>query len=117
MKLPKHLQECIQLCWECRNDCQKVLFNHCLDMGEDHTDPLHVSLMMDCIQMCQVAADAMVRQSIMHKAICAVTAAICDACAQSCEELSDDPEMEQCADICRECADSCRQMSSMKMAA
>ncbi len=30
--------ECIQLCWECRNECQQTLFNHCLEMGGKHVE-------------------------------------------------------------------------------
>jgi len=32
------MDECIQLCWECRNECQQTLFNHCLEMGGKHVE-------------------------------------------------------------------------------
>lgn len=111
MKTLENLQKCIQVCWECRNECQVVLFNHCLEMGGKHVEAEHVKSMMDCIQICQVAADAMVRQSSLHADICTACARICDACADSCESLPGE-EMRHCADICRKCADSCRESSA-----
>jgi hypothetical protein len=113
LKLPEDMRQCIETCWECRHECQTTLFNHCLVMGGKHVEPEHVKLMADCIQICQLAADAMVRQSPMHADICATCAKICDACAESCEGI-DSVEMKNCAKICRKCADDCREMGGMK---
>ena len=109
----QHMQECIKNCWDCRNECQKTLFTHCLSMGGEHVKEEHVKLMSDCIQICQIAADFMTRHSSFHKNICDVCAKICNACAESCAGLKGD-EMQQCADICRRCAESCRNMSQMQ---
>ena len=68
--------------------------------------------MMDCIEICQTAADFMTRGSDLHAAVCAACADVCDACAESCEMMDDD-EMNACAKACRACADSCREMSKM----
>lgn len=107
------MQNCIDMCWRCRHECQAVLFNYCLIEGGKHVAEPHVKLMVDCIQMCQVAADAMVRQSPMHADICAACAAVCDACAISCEAL-EGTEMKICAELCRQCAEQCRDMGSKK---
>lgn len=110
------LQECIETCWECRNECQETLFNFCLEQGGKHVAPAHVRLMTDCIAACQTAADFMVRNSQFHAAECAVCAEVCDACAKSCEDIGGE-EMKRCAEICRRCAKSCREMGKMKKAA
>lgn len=106
------MQECITHCWECRNECQKALFSHCLLAGGEHVKQNHVKLMTDCIQICQIAADFMTRESPFHKNICEVCAKICDACAESCAALKDEA-MQQCAEVCRRCAESCRNMGKM----
>lgn len=104
------MQNYIEICWNCRHECQTTLFNHCLPMGGEHVAEDHVKIMMDCIQICQTAADFMTRGSGLHAEVCAACAEICDACADSCEEIGGQ-EMERCADICRQCADACREMS------
>jgi len=109
--LSEEIQECIQSCWSCRHECQTVLFNHCLEMGGKHAEPAHVKIMIDCIQICQLAADAMVRKSSLHEIICATCAEICNACSESCEKL-ESIEMKRCAEFCRRCAESCKEMSA-----
>jgi len=110
------MKACIEKCWECRDECQDVLFNHCLEEGGTHAEAAHVKLMTDCIQICQISADFMVRNSEMHSATCTACADICDACANSCEAVGGE-EMKRCAELCRECASSCRSMDEVKKAA
>jgi hypothetical protein len=110
------MQECIQLCWECRTECQETLFNHCLQEGGKHAEAEHVKLMMDCIQACQTAADFMTRGSSLHASECAACADVCEACAESCERIGGE-HMKACAEICRRCAASCREMGNMRKAA
>jgi hypothetical protein len=103
------MKECIQACWDCRAVCQEMLFNHCLSMGGEHVAESHVKLMTDCIQICQLAADFMTRQSEMHDKVCGACADICDSCADSCEEIGGE-EMNRCMEACRKCAEECRHM-------
>lgn len=106
------MKACIQLCWDCRNTCQETLYNHCLSMGGAHVAHDHVRLMSDCIEICQAAADFMVRGSALHAEVCRACAAICRACADSCAKVGD-AHMQACADRCRKCADSCEAMARM----
>ena len=105
------LYEHIKLLWECRHTCQETLFNHCLNEGGQHVEPTHVKTMMDCIQICQTAADFMTRYSEQHQSVCAACADICEACAASCEHI-EDKKMQACADVCRRCAKVCREMAN-----
>ena len=109
--LTVNVQSCIAACWQCRDECQSTLFNHCLQMGGTHVSAGHVKLMTDCIQICQTSADFMTRGSELHKVTCAACAEVCEACAQSCDAIGG-VEMTKCADICRHCAEICRSMSS-----
>lgn len=104
------LEQCIEKCWQCRHFCQKTLFNHCLYEGGEHIKPEQVKLMIDCIQICQIAADFMVRNSENHHLICKMCAIICMKCAQSCAQISE-PEMQKCSEVCLECAKICKDMS------
>ena len=107
---PDQLKECTKLCWECRDTCQKELIHHCLESGGDHVAKSHIKLMLDCIQICQTAADFMTRGSIQHSAICSACADICEQCMKSCEELN----MRDCAEACRRCLTMCRFMGKRK---
>jgi hypothetical protein len=109
-------QDCVTLCWECRTECQKTLFNHCLQEGGKHAEAEHVKLMMDCIQACQTAADFMTRGSALYASACAACADVCEACAESCERIGGE-HMKACAEICRRCARECREMGNMRKAA
>lgn len=104
------MQECIDACHECHDKCETMLFTHCLQKGGEHAAPEHVKLMADCIAICHLAADFMLRQSSLHSAVCEACARICDACAASCESL-EDAHVKACAEVCRRCAATCRSMS------
>lgn len=108
------MKDCIELCNECRDECETVLYRHCLKIGGKHADQSHVKLMTDCIESCQTAAHFMLRGSDNFASICNACAEICDLCADSCAEIGD-KEMKDCAETCRKCAESCREMSGKKM--
>lgn len=108
-----NMKESITICWQCRDTCQDVLYNHCFKMGGKHVQEDHVKIMTDCIEICQTAADFMRRNSRLHPSACRTCADVCEACADSCERIGG-AEMQRCADICRSCAESCREMSHVK---
>lgn len=54
----------------------------------------------------------MLRGSDLHARTCGVCAEIYQPCTQDCDRMSDDAQMQACADMCRRCADSCRQMAT-----
>ncbi len=113
-QMSEQLQQCIRLCEECHNICLETV-SYCLQMGSQmsalHIEPGHMTLLMDCAEICQTSANFMLRASRQHPRTCAVCAEICDLCARSCEQFADDAQMRACADACRRCAESCRQMA------
>lgn len=111
--ISEQMQECINQCWSCRDHCQKTLFNYCLLEGGKHVDHSHVKIMIDCIDICQLVADFMVRHSIFSNLLCKICSQICTKCAEECEKIGDE-RMKECAQICRECAKSCNDMSDKK---
>lgn len=115
-QLSPEMQECIDQCKSCHAVCIEAI-NHCLMEGGEHAAPDHIRLLMDCAQICETAADFMLRGSSLHTETCRACAAVCERCADDCERFTDDQYMQQCADACRRCAESCRRMAGMAAAA
>jgi hypothetical protein len=107
-QMSSEMQSCIENCQNCHAVCLSMASTHCLEMGGKHVEPEHFRLMLDCAEICQTAANFMLRNSTMHQRVCAACAEICEACAQSCQMLDG---MEECVEACRQCAQSCRQMA------
>ncbi len=103
------LQECINQCWTCRTECQKVFFHHCFEKDGPRLEKDFARTMIDCVAICQAAADSMVRESPVHTALCAACADVCEACAYACDQINT-VKMRALAETCRACAKSCRAM-------
>lgn len=110
-KDPK-VKKCIDDCVACANSCLETM-SHCLHMGGSHADPAHITLLVNCAEVCRASGDFMLTGSEFSSEMCELCAPVCDRCASSCEQFSDDRQMMACAELCRTCADSCRQMASM----
>ena len=80
------LQACITACTRCHQICLQTGMNHCLETGEEHVEPNHFRLLMNCAE-------------------------ICEACAINCERVGD---MDGCVKAYRDCAKTCRQMVNMR---
>lgn len=108
--ITQEMQRCIEECQGCHEVCVETTI-HCLEMGGEHSSPAHISLMLDCAQICETSADFMLRASPLHMRTCEVCADVCEQCAESCEMFADDEMMQKCAETCRSCAESCRVMA------
>ncbi len=105
------MQECIDLCGDCRESCLTTV-THCLGMGGRHADPAHITLLLDCADICSASAGFMLRHSSHHKRVCEICSEVCRACAESCRSIgADDAAMKACADVCDRCAQSCARMA------
>lgn len=114
-RLTQEMEKCIKDCLDCHSICLTTI-QHCLQKGGRHADPSHIGLLLNCAEICQTSTNFMLSGSHFHVRTCAVCAEICEACAKSCEQFEDDPQMRSCAEVCRRCADSCRKMGT-RMAA
>ena len=105
MNHEKHaaMQECIDACHACHATCEATI-QHCLAAGGENAAVNHIRTMQDCAEICQTAANFMLRRSASSGQLCAVCAEVCRACAESCETMVDDAMMRECADVCRRCA-------------
>ena len=106
------LERCIDLCQACQKACLETML-YCLGRGGAHADADHIRLLADCAEICQTAANFMLRESPLHGAVCAVCAEVCDQCAVACDTFTDEGRLEHCAQICRKCAASCEAMAGM----
>lgn len=105
------VRRCIDECVRCHEVCLSTV-PYCLEQGGRHADETHVTLLLDCANVCATSADFMLRGSDEHGRICAACAAICHRCAEACDEFSEDEVMRACADACRQCGDSCDRMAA-----
>lgn len=111
-----YIQKCIEQCWAARHACQQTLYTHCLRIGGMHMEEQHVKLMTDCIEICQLTADFMTRNSAHHEALALLCADICEACAKACDRIGDEA-MLRCKKACEACAESCRSVETIPHAA
>ena len=110
--MTEELRKCIHLCQDCHTLCVQMI-GQCLRLGGRHAAHDHIRVLMDCAQMCMIAADYLTRESVIHGRVCGVCAEICRLCAESCEQVAaDDQLVKRCAEMCRRCADSCKHMAS-----
>jgi hypothetical protein len=113
MSMTGEMRECIENCLKCHSICMATV-RHCLGMGGEHASPEHITLLLDCAEICQTSANFMLRHSTLHARTCGVCAEVCERCAEDCERLAQgDAEMLACAKMCRECAQSCHEMAQM----
>ena len=112
MSMTRHedMDRCIDECESCRDVCLRSVV-HCLQQGGRHAAARHITMLLDCVDMCATCASFMLRDSTSHRRTCEVCAEVCDACAKSCDGFPDDDMMRRCAEECRRCAESCREMA------
>lgn len=79
------------------------------DMGGAHIDPVRIRALLDCADVCQVAATFMMRGSHRHIEMCAVAARICRDCAEHCDGTNDQ-QLRRCVEACRACEAVCREL-------
>jgi hypothetical protein len=105
----KGMEECISNCLRCYQICAQTLAL-CLRAGGSHADETHIRLLIDCLEVCKLSADFMIRGSQLHAHSCAVCSVVCNRCAQDCENFEEE-FMKECAQACRQCEESCKDMA------
>jgi hypothetical protein len=103
------VKECIQECLICYRTCTETTIK-CINTGGKHSEGRHLNLLMDCAKICNSNTNFMLRNSRYYPQTCALTAEICDKCADDCDRF-DEEFMKNCASVCQHCAKSCREMA------
>ncbi|MDP2342701.1 MAG: four-helix bundle copper-binding protein [Deltaproteobacteria bacterium] len=100
------METCLLNCTACVSACEKTIA-YCLQKGGAHVAPAHMSLLLDCADICKTSAAFLARGSELHVKTCEVCAEVCQRCADSCSEMGDDAQMKACAAACLACVASC----------
>src|SRR5262245_42102539 len=103
------MERCIQECGSCHDVCLSTVA-YCLDRGSGYAEAAHLTMLLDCVDMCMTTANVLLRDSIAHRRTCELCADICDLCAESCAGFPDDEAMTDCGEACLSCAAACRDM-------
>ena len=109
MDVNPEVERCIHACLGCYQSCLSTAMNHCLEMGGEHAQKAHLTLMMTCAEICRTAAHLMLIRSAQQGDLCRECAGICHQCANDCERLGG---MEVCVEACRKCATACEAMAA-----
>ena len=64
------MKSCIAECLHCYQTCLSTAMGHCLEIGGQHTEPKHFTLMMACAEICRTSAHFMLLGSELHKLTC-----------------------------------------------
>ncbi|RIH90558.1 hypothetical protein Mterra_00353 [Calidithermus terrae] len=56
------MQACAEACGECHDVCLTAV-QHCLQHGGQRVEPTHMTVITDCVQICEAAMDFMLRGS------------------------------------------------------
>jgi len=72
------MKSCIAECLRCYQTCLSTAMGHCLEIGGQHTEPKHFTLMMVCAEICRTSAHFMLLGSDLHKLTCRECAEICE---------------------------------------
>lgn len=103
------MQQCID---DCTRTHQALLTasGHALREGGRENTAHVIRVMSDCVEMCQTAANFMLRGSPNHRKTCGVNAELCRQVAEECGKF-DDEVMEKVAELATACAESCEKMA------
>lgn len=107
----EELQECIEECLNCYAGCT-ITAQHCLVSGGRLAEVNLVSVLLDCAEVCTLAANFMLRGSPYHTITCGACAEVCRACAEGCRTVEGDEQLAHCAEMCDACAESCERMAA-----
>nr|WP_258117014.1 hypothetical protein [Mesorhizobium onobrychidis] len=57
--LSPEMKSCIDECLRCYSVCLSTAMGHCLELGGQHTEKQHFTLMMACAEICRTSAHFM----------------------------------------------------------
>lgn len=106
--LTSDMQAGIDDCLGCHVICLSHAIGRRSEAGDRHGGNPHLRLMLDCAEICRVAADFMARGSGHRRLTCRLCAEICRACAGSCQELGD---LQEVMEACWRCAATCKEIA------
>lgn len=105
----EQLAQCIEDCLDCQSICLKTAL-YCLSMRDKYP----IRQLLDCIEICQVNADFMLRGSKLRNNLSEICSMCCERCEEFCSQFDADIQMRVCAEVCRRTAESCLHASHLQ---
>jgi len=102
-QVEEQMAKTVRDCLDCQSMCLKTA-TYCLSMSEKY--PIRVIL--DCIEMCQVNVDFMLRGSKLRNNTSGLCGEACKKCEEFCKQFDNDFQMQACAESCRIASESCK---------
>jgi hypothetical protein len=103
------MQRCIDDCTS-MHQVALTAAGHALRHGGDENTNHVIRVLSDCVEMCQTAANFMLRGSPNHRKTCGVCGQICREVAGECRRFDDDA-MNRVVESAERCAESCEAMA------
>ncbi len=94
---------------ECHEMCIVAML-HSLDEGGYFAEKDHITMLMDCAEICHEASDFYLRDSSFAGDMLDLCASVCEDCSKHCAVFFEDQIMDQCSEVCDNCAKACRAM-------
>jgi hypothetical protein len=110
--LSDDMKACIEACLACHEACTEASAR--LRM-QGPGDAVQIGALLDCADLCRLAASLLTRDSPLHPMACALCAEACQRAARDCERLEDE-NLRQLAEVCRQTANWCRRMAAVPVA-
>jgi hypothetical protein len=106
--LSDDMKACIEACLVCHEASTEATAR--LRM-QGPGDAGQIGALLDCADLCRLAASFLTRDSALHPMACALCAEACQRAARDCERLEDE-SVRRLAAACRRTADWCRRMAA-----
>jgi hypothetical protein len=110
--LNDEMKAAIEACQACHDACMETTAK--LRM-RGPGDEGQIGALLDCAELCRLAANFLARDSPLHAMACALCADACQRAARDCERV-DDEAVRRTAEACRRTADRCRRLAAVAVA-
>lgn len=97
------MQLCLQAWKNCHQVCLETL-NYCLERPGRYKNVGLLCSLRDCAEMSLICIHLMTDGSEFMGRTGLICEEMCLKCAKACEELGDDPQLLECAELCRQSA-------------
>lgn len=105
----EELARCVEDCLDCQDICLQTV-RYCLSMSKNYP----IGVLLDCIEVCQINADFLLRGSRLLNNISDLCAMACKRSADFCGQFRNDAQMQMCAKACERCAKSCQEIAKLQ---
>jgi hypothetical protein len=100
------LRDAVEDCLDTYAMCKETVA-YCLEAGGPFADGHLIVTLMTCADTCKNTAEFIVVETDLAGMSCGFCAIVCERCAERCEAMPDDEQMDLCAERVRKTAGAC----------